>query len=184
MIEMLQTVSDVKILSQPSVVLTVGKGESRIENNVRIPYETSKSVGTTLASVTEYKDSGVTMKVNVPQVSDDLIQIDLEADITQLTGFINVGVNTQSEPMSVPTLDSRYIKSSLWVPDGVVFIAGLMKTTRRYDNSEGVPWLGELPILKYLFNNQSKQQDDAELVLLVKPEILTPYQEVASGQGE
>jgi general secretion pathway protein D len=193
-IETLQTAGEVKILSQPSIVVTAGvepmtaintpnpmPGEkAKLSNAMRIPYESTRAIGYQLASITEYMNSGVTMEVSVPRVEGPMVVLDLTTEVTELTGFINIGLNTLNQPVRVPTLDSRKIVNRLVAADGSVFIAGLMKTTRQYERTRGVPWLSELPVVKYFFSNRHQESSDSELVFLVKPEIMTPWE----AQGE
>lgn len=196
-IEALETVSSVRILSQPSVILTSqeipedqinsdpappGNLTSKISNAVKIPYETAVASGQTLVSFTEYRDTGVTLGVNVPKVLDDLIVVDLHTTVSDLTGFITVGLNQRNEPLQVPTIDSRTIHNRIIIPDRMVFIAGLIKTTRKTERHRGIPFLSEMPLLRYLLANTRSSSEDTELVFLLKPEIIYPDTEPEGDQ--
>lgn len=108
-------------------------------------------------------------------IENNLIVLTMDMNVSDVTGFVNVGLNKQKEPMRVPTVDRRSIKSRVIVPDGQIFIAGLMKTTQQIEMRRGIPWLGELPLLKYIFSSTRTIDMENELVFLVKAEILTPY---------
>ncbi len=202
MIETLQRVGEVSILSKPSIVLTKSDipadtpeapgfvtnspqpapvQHRKLSNSVKIPYETTKSVGVQLASVTEYRDTGVTMDVAVLDIVDDEVTLDITTTVTDLTGFINIGLNTQEQPMRVPTIDSRTMSSRLIVPDRTVFIAGLMKTRRESQRRRGIPWVSELPVLGWFLSSKINANEESELVFLVKPEVLTPYSLIEPG---
>ena len=197
-VEILEQVGSVRILSQPSIMLEVEPGLSdlvtednrafeinspdpapvkhrRLSNAVRIPYETTKSVGAALASVTEYKDSGVTMDVAVLDVNQKLVTLDMKTTVSDLTGFISIGLNNYGEPSRVPTVDSRTIENRVIIPDGAVSITGVMKTSRESDRRRGIPWVSEVPLLGWLLSSKKTLRDEAELVFLVKPEIVHPY---------
>ena len=190
MIETLETAGTVEILSKPSSVVTSEEAAEKDLNNLKVdpayaatlnnvtevPYETAKPVGQNLVSVTAYQNSGVSLAVSVQKVIDDnLVVLTMDTKVSDVTGFVNVGLNKQNQPMRVPTIDRRSIKSRVIVPDGKVFIAGLMKTTKEVEQRRGIPWLSELPLLKYILSSTRTVEIDCELVFLVKAEILTPY---------
>ena len=164
-----------------SVQIYEDKGARRLQpeaghvyNKQEIPYETAAASGNRLISFTQYRSAGLTLDVVVQHVTPDgLVVLDLNTNITDLTGFIRVGLNERNEPMRVPVFDSREIENRLIIPDGTVFLAGLMKTTRQSERERGLPWLSELPIIRWFTTNESRDSQDTELVFLIKPEILT-----------
>jgi Flp pilus assembly secretin CpaC len=196
LIETLETVGSVRTLFKPSSILTSRQVDriqlnqpdnlgfsswgANLEHNSRIPFETTKAVGHRLVSVTDYRDTGVGMNVSVDRVEGDLVFLTLHTYVSDLTGFINVGLNNYQEPMRVPTIDGRSIKSRLVIPDRTVFIAGLMKTSSQIERKRGIPWLSEIPYLGSLLSSTRFENEDRELVFLIKPEILTPYRETGA----
>lgn len=188
-VEVLETRGEVKVLSQPSVVLTSvevgddklnelgppGAYSATLSNNRRVPYEDLRNVATRVTSITNYRDTGVTLNVSVAKVKDGLIVLDLYTEVSQVMDFIRVATNSEGFPIQVPVIDSRLIQSRLVIPDRTPVIAGLMKTTRRTENRRGLPWLSELPILNWFLSNRNDRYEDIELVFIVQPEIVTPY---------
>lgn len=189
-IEALESVGTVRILSQPYNVVTsaeVADGDfnnlktdaaytAKLSNETEVPFETAKSVGRNLVSVTEYQKAGVSLEVSVQKVIDNhLVVLTMDTNVSDVTGFVNVGLNSQNAPMRVPTLDRRSIKNRLIVVDGKLFIAGLMKTSQQEEQRRGIPILGELPLLKHLFSSTRTVTIEKELVFLIKAQILTPY---------
>ena len=198
-IELLETVGTVRILSRPYNVVTSSEIDmadlsalnknpaftATLSNETEIPYETAKTLGNNLVSVTEYQKCGVSLVVSVQKVIDNhLIVLTMDSSVSDVTSFVNVGLNSLGEPMRVPAIDRRAIKSRLIVPHGKIFIAGLMKTTQEVEERRGIPWLGELPILKYIFSRTRVVEVDKELVFLVKAEILTPYRPFYAAEGD
>jgi pilus assembly protein CpaC len=185
-IDTLQTAGKVRILSQPSLILTsLDVPESDVNNpaknppewkklstGLQIPYETTRAIANRLASVTEYKDSGVTLEAAVLRVDRNLVTLDIKAAVTDVSGFISIGLNERNEPMSVPTIDSRTIQNRLLVPDRTMVIAALMKTTRANRRNQGIPWLSEIPVVNWFVSNRTEDYEDTELIFLLKPEII------------
>ena len=189
-IEVLEGAGSVQILSRPySVVTSAEVPESEfgnmktdasytatLSNETEIPYESAKAMGRNLVSVTEYQKVGVSLVVSVQKVIDrQLILLTMDTNVSDVTGFVNVGLNNLNQPIRVPTVDRRTIKNRLIVADGQMFIAGLMKTSQQVEQRRGIPVLGELPLLKYIFSSTRTVTIEKELVFLVKAQILTPY---------
>jgi pilus assembly protein CpaC len=58
--------------------------------------------------------------------------------------------------------------------DGESFaIAGLLQDDFR-DNTNSIPWLGDVPILGALFRSASYQRNQSELVIIITPHLVTP----------
>lgn len=228
-IEMLKGAGQVRILSQPSIVLTslqvdptkappppaipysatsgmstvastgsgqitsVGTkaaadpawpaGSARLTNISQVPYALNQFVGYNVAEVTQYRDVGVSLDVLVQCVKDNLVFLDTRVSVSDVSGFISVSCDAQNNPQTVPMIDSRAIQNRLVIPDRTIFIAGLMKTTREQERRSGIPWLSELPGLRWLLSNNKKVNVDSELVFLIKPEIMSPYQPTAAPGG-
>lgn len=187
-VELLEVAGNVSVLSKPSIIVPVAQNfdpnkmnaaPSAFTGNVRfgerVPYEQVRAIGNRLASVTQYKDTGVTLNVGVPMVRGNLVVIDMETIVNDHTGFIRIAHNNENQPTAVPTTNERTIKNRLVVPDRTVFIAGVMKTTQQTEQRAGIPWLSEIPLIGALISSRSDSYSDSELVFLVKPEIITPY---------
>jgi type II secretory pathway component GspD/PulD (secretin) len=213
-IEALKGVGEVRILSEPSIILTSlqadptraplppasaistapstapsksgndpawASGSARLANATQIPYAITQYVGNNSAEVTLYRDVGVTLDVVAQSVRDNLIFLDTRATVSDVNGFICLAVDRDGNPQTVPVIDSRMIQNRLVIPDRSIFIAGLMKATREVERKSGIPWLSELPGLRWFLANNSRQTVESELVFLLRPEIMSPYR--AAGVG-
>ncbi|MBN2702749.1 MAG: hypothetical protein JXR23_00920, partial [Pontiellaceae bacterium] len=105
-IEALEGAGTVRILSQPYNVVTSSevsdadlndekKGANNmatLSNETEIPYESTKAAGRNLVSITEYQKAGVSLVVSVQKVIDDhLIVLTMDTNVSDITGFVNVG---------------------------------------------------------------------------------------------
>ena len=73
---------------------------------------------------------------------------------------------------NVPTINTQEINTEVTVPDkSTVVIGGLIKdnTTR---NVSGVPFLSDIPILKYLFSDTAKNKERDELIIMIQPSVV------------
>ena len=181
-IETLETVGKITVLSELDVIVKVGPQEEgftgKVSSKTMIPYEAVKPFGgVRLATTTEFANEGVSLQCSALDiVQGEFIKLNYVASITDNSGFINVGVNDRNEALRVPVMDSRSIESNLIVRNRAVFIAGLLKSTREIERRQGIPWLSELPLLRWLFSNLTRDRQVIELVFLVRAEIIEPAQ--------
>ncbi|MBI1785783.1 hypothetical protein HYR69_11620 [Candidatus Sumerlaeota bacterium] len=188
-IETLEKAGTVKILAQPSVIMTVGASgvpnpadksnptaySAQVKSNTRIPYPSANALGTSLATITSFRDTGVTLECNAQDIKyDEFVQLQINASLTEPTGFINVNTDAKGNEMRVPLVDSRVIRNQVLVKNGSIFISGLLKSTREIERRQGIPWISELPGLRKILSNKKKSSEVVELVFLVRPEILDP----------
>jgi len=141
------------ILSRPHAMVKVGSVKPTVvETTQRIPYETTRVVGSTTVQVTEFEDTGVKLGVLVPEVIDDdgnwnthddtYVRLAVHAEVKEEGQRIVIALDdqlaTSSESFSegenaitVPEFISRSINTQVWVRHGQVLLLGGL-----YRNSE------------------------------------------------
>ena len=76
--------------------------------------------------------------------------------------------------LQIPTLDTRRAETTVELGSGQSFaIAGLIQDSTQ-QAAEQLPGLGDLPILGALFQSESFQRNETELVIIVTPYIVRP----------
>ncbi|HEV2111099.1 MAG TPA: type IV pilus secretin PilQ, partial [Gammaproteobacteria bacterium] len=162
-ISALQAEGQGEIVSSPRV-LTADQKAAHIEQGVQIPYQQASSSG---ATTTAFKNAVLSLDVT-PQITPDArIIMDLEVHDDA------VGQNVQSATGgSVPTIDTRDVKTQVLVNDGdTVVLGGIYETTQTISITK-VPLLGDLPLLGWLFRNTQTQNNKDELLIFVTPKIV------------
>ncbi len=162
-ISALQSEGQGEIVSSPRV-LTADQQAAHIEQGVQIPYQQASSSG---ATTTAFKDAVLSLDVT-PQITPDArVIMDLEVHDDA------VGQNVQSATGgSVPTIDTRDVKTKVLVNDGdTVVLGGIYETTESTSISK-VPLLGDLPLLGWLFRNTQTTDNKDELLIFVTPKIV------------
>jgi Flp pilus assembly secretin CpaC len=149
------------ILSRPKALVTVGSPvETVIQTTQAIPYEDTQVVGSSTVQITNFRDTGVTLKITCPQVIDDdgnpnttedtYIQLQVYAEVMEEGQRIIIALDDLStggfwqeakNSLAVPEFISRSLKTSVWVRHGQVLSLGGL-----YRNSEAktiatLPWL-------------------------------------------
>jgi len=146
------------ILSRPRVMVVVGGSHSVIATNSKIPYSNTVVVGSTVRQVTAFRDTGVTMDVQVPKVIDDdndwysnqdtYIQLVLSASVTKEGQRRTIALDDQLAGSSnadnliqVPEMVTRRINTTVWVQNGQVLSIGGLYSNTGSKSQTSLPWL-------------------------------------------
>jgi pilus assembly protein CpaC len=124
-----------------------------------------------LGSVTiDYKRYGVGLAFTPTVLSDGLINLKIEPEVSQL----DVSNPVQVAGISVPPLIVRRAATTVELHDGQSFvIGGLLQSTGKNAISQ-LPWLGDIPVLGALFRSASYQKDETDLAIIVTPRLVRP----------
>jgi general secretion pathway protein D len=167
----LQTNSDVNVLSTPHI-LTTDNEDAEILVGQNIPYQagfTSSLGGVTgLSSFTpivsiQRQDVALKMKLK-PQINNsDYVRLNIDEEISEVAG---------TDPMLGPTTSKRSAKTVVVVRDQqTVAIGGLMRDNQAVGVSK-VPFLGDIPIIGWLFRNKHSKVNKTNLLLFLTPYII------------
>ena len=112
----------------------------------------------------------------VPTVlSDGRISLQVRPEVSQLTTQGAVTLGAGNSTIQVPALTVRRAETTVELGSGQSFaIAGLLQDTTTINRTNGVPVLGDVPILGALFRSDSFQRNETELVIIVTPYIVRP----------
>jgi general secretion pathway protein D len=114
----------------------------------------------------QYLDVGVNIDI-VPHVhSEDDVTLKMVLEISSVTGTQNIG------GISQPVIGQRRIEHETRLRDGEVNLLGGILETTETNSLSGYPWLTKIPILKYLFGQESKDQRENEIVFAITPHIV------------
>lgn len=96
--------------------------------------------------------------------SDGHVTLNIQVSQSDFTGRI-----AETAP---PGQISRNFSSLIRVRDGEMIILGGLEENRKSSNSQGLPWISRLPILKWIFGKQSKTVSDSKLHIFIKPTVI------------
>lgn len=178
LLQAIETISDLEVLSQPSLV-TVDNEEASIVVGQEVPFITSTaspqrtSTGEVITGTwggytrVERKEVGIKLTVT-PQISEgDNVLLKIEIEVSSVASQ-NVGdVNILG-----PTTNKSLFKNQVLVKDGsTAVLAGLIRDTADRSQTQ-VPVLGDLPLVGTLFKNKNNRREKRNMVVLVTPHII------------
>ena len=147
-----------KIISSPRVI-TADQVEAAIEQGTEIPYQQATSSGATSVS---FKKATLSLKVK-PQVTPDdnvIMNLNVHKD--------SVGQAT----LAGPSIDTKQIVTEVLVENGGTVVIGGIYSQTEINQTNKVPVLGDLPLVGFLFKQNLKTDDRAELLIFITPRIL------------
>ncbi len=148
-----------KNIASPRVV-TADSKPATIKSGVQIPY-TVAGTGSTPAT-TAFKDATLSLTVTPQITPDDHINMDL--NVTQDTvGAIYGGI---------PSINNKQVTTQVLVENGGTVVIGGVYTQNESDTTQKVPLFGDVPVLGWLFKNNTKTINKTELLIFITPKIL------------
>lgn len=177
-LDALKTFGDTRIVSNPTIRAKHGQPAMI---SVGTSYTYKKSVTTT--TVDTDSDNEESTEVEVSTVFDGLILgvipfIEENGKISLLINPIKSDVDqTSIEPeavsanaadsISLPEVGIKEISTTIGVNDGDVVILGGLIDKRKQSEEKGVPLLSAIPVLGYLFKNETVSDVTSELVIIL-----------------
>ncbi|NNN07194.1 MAG: type IV pilus secretin PilQ [Elusimicrobia bacterium] len=157
-----------KILSDPKIA-TLNNQAATIAVTSQIPYVTS-NVSPTAATVTEtvnYVTTGITLTVTPTINADGRILLIIQPNVSQPSA--TAAANTQT---GAPAIDTRNANTTVLVRDGETVVIGGLISDSVSDTISKIPFLGDIPVLGWLFKKKSQSRTRMELLIFVTTRIM------------
>jgi general secretion pathway protein D len=168
-LDALHTVTNVKVLSNPSLVV-VNNQSATLQVGNQVPISTGSATvlttSNTVVNTVDYRNTGIILHV-APRVSaNGNVRLDIEQEIS------NVVPSTNSSTALTPTISERKVKSSISIANGqTVLLAGLIQDQKN-ENKSGIPVLDQVEGLGNLFSGQDNTKSRTELIIFIRPQII------------
>ena len=167
--------SNTKIMENPEIRATDGQ-KATLNVGDRIPIATG-SFGTPLGIGTgvgalgvntqfQYIDVGVTIEIQPHVHPDGEISMKTSLTISNQTGTASIG------GISQPIISQRKVDHDIRLKDGEMNMIGGILEDQITLNTNGIPFLSKIPLIKYLFSQEDKERHVNEVVFLLVPHIV------------
>jgi general secretion pathway protein D len=173
----LQTLTDVKVLSSPSLV-ALDNQPALLQVGDEIPITTSSAAvlansATPIVNTIEMRNTGVILKV-LPHIhANGSILLEIDQEISNV-------VNADQQQTLTPTIAQRRVHSSVSVISGqTVLLAGLI-SERSQETRSGIPGLREIKFLGDVFGNTSNTKSRSEIIIFIKTQLIRNSQDAGA----
>jgi type IV pilus assembly protein PilQ len=154
----LETDSKGKVISSPRVV-TSDQTEAEISSGTEIPYQQATSSGATSVS---FAQAALSLSVKPQITPDDNVIMDIKVNKDSV-GQLYAGV---------PSINTNKVNTQVLVENGGTVVIGGIYIQEQSDGVNKVPFLGDLPVLGFLFRSTATLQNKSELLVFISPKII------------
>ena len=182
--------SHTHVLQNPQVRVTDGL-TAKLRIGTRIPYATGSFLpsfggatggtgggfGLLASTQFQYQDVGVNLDITPRLMPNGEVALKASIEISSLGQPISLGGFSQ------PTFGQRKIEHDIRLKEGEVSLLGGLIQSTETKSSSGLPGLGQIPFLKYLFTTRHKERIDTEVLVMLTPRVIR-LPEVPPQEGE
>ncbi len=155
-----------RTLSTPKL-LALEDQEAEVIIGDRLGFRVTTTINEVTSETIEFLESGVILRVLPSVDGKGRIMLNIHPEVS--TGRIEDGI---------PNQVTTEVTTQMLVEDGqTVFIGGLIRRSSD-QNREGVPILGDLPLLGRVFSNKFDSSTNTETVVMITPHIVEDHNNV------
>jgi general secretion pathway protein D len=172
-VHLLEATGRFKVMSRPTVFTSNNKKAIIASGQeVPVPVNTLSNAGTigTVASISssiEYKKVVLQLEV-VPLINSEKV---VSLDILQKLDSLVPGGNVSISGNSVPTIDTKYIRTNVSAANGSTIILGGLIQEQKNKQYEGFPYLSRIPLIGAAFRSTLSAKTRQELIILMCPQV-------------
>jgi general secretion pathway protein D len=165
--------SDTKVLQNPQIRALDGQ-KATLKIGERVPVATGSfqpgiggvGINPLVNTQFQYLDVGVNIDVTPRVHAGGEISLKLTMDVSEVDSYASIG------GISQPVIGQRKIEHEIRLKDGEVSVLGGMMEDSRTKSLTGIPGLANIPILKYLFSQDTSDHSQQELIFVLVPHII------------
>lgn len=161
----------VEIVASPSVVTRNGVA-AVLDVTEQIPFlrpATSFSFASATSYAIDFKSAGVKLNVIPFLVGRDTLHLVINAEVSRLGRDFVVGVDSNNNSIKVPSTTTRNASTEVLVRSGQTVVIGGMKLKEIRTTKSKIPFLGDAPLIGWLFSNTSESTQDTEIYFMITP---------------
>jgi len=150
-------------------------GDAKIVSNPRIVTSNLKVATVTQGSLVPIVTPGSANNPATTTLTKAALTLDVTPQITADGGVILDIKVTKDSPIvfnGATGIDSKAVTTNVYVKDGETIVIGGVYTRDKSFNSTAVPYLSEIPVLGWLFKNETTRDDKTELLIFITPKVM------------
>ena len=176
--QFLFTDSDSRVIQNPELRAVTGQ-KATLKIGDRIPFATG-SFGNPFAGSTvggtnfsglvntqfQYQDVGVKIDITPTVHANDEVTLKINMEISSVTSTTNIG------GIDEPVIGQRTVENEIRLREGEINMMGGIFEDQDVKTWSGIPGLGNIPLFRYLFAQQSLRKTQNEIVFVLIPHIV------------
>jgi general secretion pathway protein D len=165
----LSSVTDVKVLSSPSIV-AMDNEPALLQVGDEVPITTGTATilsnsNTPVVNTIQMFNTGVILKV-LPHVnSNGTIELEVDQEVSSV-------VNNNNQATLTPTISERRIHSTVAVTSGQTVLLGGLISDNVQNSHAGIPGLSDIKVLGGLFGAIDNTRTRTEIIVFIKPRLV------------
>ncbi len=177
------------ILQNPQIRATDGQ-VAKLKIGSKVPYatgsflpslgasSTSSGVGLLASTQFQFQDVGVILELTPHLLADGEVAIHASIEIS------SVGANVTVGGVSEPTFGERKIEHDIRLKEGETSVLGGLIQSTLTHTVAGLPFLGDVPILRYLFSTEHAERQEQEVLVMLTPRVVRLPEPFLADQGK
>ncbi|MFO8057892.1 MAG: type II secretion system secretin GspD [bacterium] len=168
-VKLLASTSTVNVLSTPTL-LTTDNEQASIEVGKKIPVPTGQTVSQGGFSNVSISRESVGIKLEMtPQINEsNNVKLSIYVEISgAVQSPLGIDVNTLGVTTSIKTAETTVI-----VEDSQTIVIGGLMEDRKEEGESRVPFLGNIPVVGWLFKRANMSERKSNLIILLTPHIV------------
>src|SRR5208337_915761 len=165
--------SDTKMLQNPQV-RALDNQKATLKIGERVPVATGSfqpgiggvGINPLVNTQFQYLDVGVNIEITPRVHAGREISLKLSMDVSDVDSYVSIG------GISQPVIGQRKIENEIRLKEGEVSLLGGMMEDSKTKALTGIPGLASIPILKYLFAQDTADHSTNEIVFVLVPHIV------------
>jgi general secretion pathway protein D len=165
--------NDTKIIQNPQVRALDGQ-KATLKIGERVPVATGSfqpgiggvGINPLVNTQFQYLDVGVNIDITPRVHAGREISLKLSMDVSAVDSYVSIG------GISQPVIGQRKIEHDIRLKDGEVSLLGGMMEDSRTKSLTGIPGLANIPLLRYLFAQDTSDHSTNEIVFVLIPHII------------
>jgi general secretion pathway protein D len=167
----LSSVTDVKVLSSPSIV-ALDNQPALLQVGDEVPISTGTATvlsnsSTPIVNQIELLNTGVILKV-LPHVNaNGSIQLEVDQEVSSV-----VNANNNAQQTLTPNISQRRIHSTVAVMSGQTVLLGGLISDNTQNTRSGIPGLSDIKVLGALFGTTDNTKTRSEIIIFIRPQLV------------
>lgn len=173
-VDALRVIGETKILSSPRIMV-LNNQEAKILVGTKDAYITSTtsqgSSGQTVTSQSvNFVDTGIKLFVTPTANREGFITMKIRPEVSSAE---TQDITSEDKVTQVPIVTTSETETTVMIKDGTTLVIAGLKKDQIEEEVQKIPFLGDIPFLKYVFRNTKRHINKTELVIFITPSIVT-----------